>query len=181
LACRGLASRQLLDARRIHPLERVAHPDAGDDAVGRDLGKRHENEGALEQMRVGQRQGGVVEDQIVISQEIEIDGSRSPVLFFAAVAAEGAFAGLGASQQRVRRKRRRNRNDGIDERRLVGNAPGWCPIIGRSRRDPHAAAIAHDRYRLIEGRPNVAHIAAQRDERLGQSLSPCRALAARAR
>src|SRR5580698_3289023 len=48
LACRALASGQLLDARRIHPLERVADPNAGDDAVGCDLGERHENERALE-------------------------------------------------------------------------------------------------------------------------------------
>ncbi len=85
---------QPLDASRIHALERVADPDAGDDAVGRDFGERHENEGALEQMRVGQRQGGVVEDNIVISQDVEVDGTRSPVVFAGAVAAERAFAGL---------------------------------------------------------------------------------------
>ena len=96
LACRVLTPGQLLDARHIHALERVADPDARDDAVGGDLGQRHENEGALEQVRVGQRQGGVVEDKIVISQDVEIDGPRSPVLFFGAVAAKGAFAGLGA-------------------------------------------------------------------------------------
>ena len=80
--------------------------DARDDAVGRDFGKRHQNEGALEQMRMGQRQGRVVEDKIVISQDVEIDGPRPPVLFAGAVAAERAFAGLGAGQQRVGCKRR---------------------------------------------------------------------------
>ena len=97
-----LAPRQLLDACRIHPLERVADPDAGDDAVGCDLGERHENESALEQMWVGQLQGRVVEDNVVISQDVEIDGPRPPVLFVIAVAAERVFAGLGAGQQRLR-------------------------------------------------------------------------------
>ena len=47
-------------------------------------------------MRVGQRQGGVVEDKIVIGQDVEIDGPRSPMLFAGAVAAERAFASLRA-------------------------------------------------------------------------------------
>jgi hypothetical protein len=47
LACRALAPWQPLDARRIHALERVADPDARDDAVGRDFGKRRIARGSL--------------------------------------------------------------------------------------------------------------------------------------
>src|ERR1700675_1697025 len=75
LACHALAPWQLLDARNIHALKRVVHRYACDDAVGCDLGQRHENERALEQTRVGQRQGRVVEDKIVVSQDVEIDGT----------------------------------------------------------------------------------------------------------
>src|SRR5580704_4591857 len=53
LACRALAPCQPLDTCNIHALERVADPDAGNDAVGGDLGQWHKNERALEQMRVG--------------------------------------------------------------------------------------------------------------------------------
>ena len=74
------------------PRERVAHPDAGDHAVGRDLGERHQHEGALEQARMRQRQVGVVEDEIVIGEEVDVDRARSPAAFVGAVAAERAFA-----------------------------------------------------------------------------------------
>src|SRR5580704_14148361 len=44
LACRALAPRQPLDARRIQTLERIADPDARDNAVECDLGEGDENE-----------------------------------------------------------------------------------------------------------------------------------------
>src|SRR5580704_8236289 len=56
----GLTPCQPFDSTCIHALERIADPDARDDAVGGDLGQRHENESALEQLRMGQRQGRVV-------------------------------------------------------------------------------------------------------------------------
>src|ERR1700734_4403112 len=43
LACRALAPRQPLDARRIQTLERIADTDARDNAVGGDLGERQQD------------------------------------------------------------------------------------------------------------------------------------------
>ena len=70
----------------------VAHPDAGDDPLGRDLGERDQHEGALEQMRVGQNQFRIVEDEVVIGEKVDVDRARSPTAFAGTVTAERPFA-----------------------------------------------------------------------------------------
>ena len=48
--------------------------------VGRDLGQRHQHEGALEQPRMRQRQFRLVERDVVIGDQIEVEGARTPAL-----------------------------------------------------------------------------------------------------
>ena len=47
-------------------------------ALRRDLGERHQHEGAFEQARMRQRQLRLVEHQIVIGEKIDVDGARAP-------------------------------------------------------------------------------------------------------
>src|SRR5580692_445681 len=77
--CRPLPRCQLFYAIRIDPYQRIAYPDAGDDAIGRDLGERHEHEGALEHVGMGQREIGVVQLNVVVSEDVEVDRARSPM------------------------------------------------------------------------------------------------------
>ena len=67
---------------------RLAHAPPGDHPVGRDLGKRQQHEGALEQARVRQRQAQLVQREVVIGDDVDVGGARAPALFMRAVAAE---------------------------------------------------------------------------------------------
>ena len=60
------------------------------DPVGRDLGERQQHEGALEQARVRQRQAQFVDREVVIGEDVDVDGARAPALLVRAVAAERA-------------------------------------------------------------------------------------------
>jgi len=84
----------LLD-QRIAQLAVGGQDPGSESSVRKLIGVRYRQ--ALAEYRMDLAEGaGVVEDKIVISQDIEIDRPRSPMLFFGAVAAKGAFAGVGA-------------------------------------------------------------------------------------
>ena len=86
-----LTRRQLFDAAGVQSFERIVHPDAGDRAVRRDFGERHQDERALEQTRMRQRQVGDRSTDIVIGEDIDVDRPRSPAPFARPVATERAF------------------------------------------------------------------------------------------
>jgi tRNA nucleotidyltransferase/poly(A) polymerase len=83
--------------------------------------------------------------------EATIAAMRAAAPLVRTVAPERALAVLRAGQQRMRPKRGRSRNDGIDERRLVGDAPWRGFVIRRACRKPHRFTVAQHRNRLIEG------------------------------
>ena len=131
------ARRQPLDARNVEARQRVPHPDAGDPAIGRDLGKRHQHEGALEQARVRQDQVRSVEPHVVIGEEVDVERARTPAPLVGAVAAERALDREAARQQLARRERGRNGETEIDEWRLVLHAPGRRAVVGRAGEQAH--------------------------------------------
>ena len=115
----------------------------------------------------GKIRSAIGEDEIVIGEKVDVDRARSPAAFAGTVAPERAFALLGARQQFMRRERGGNANHGVDEWRLVGDAPGRRPVIGRARVRRTAVAIAEHDNGPIESRTHIADIAAKRDECLG--------------
>src|SRR6185437_2389047 len=167
LARQKLTCRKPFHTAGVDTRQRIAHADAGDHMVRRDLDKRHQNKSALEEVWVRQHQVGIVQRHVIVGQQIEIDRAGSPMALVRAVAAERAFAGLHARQQRMRGKRSGDRNQGVDEGRLVGHTPGRGAVIGRARRELYRAVVAEERNGAIEGGAHVAHIAAERDEGFG--------------
>ena len=69
----------------------------------------------------------------------------------AAIAPERALALLGAREQHVRREHRRDGNDGIDERRLLDDAPGRRAVVGRARGQAYVGAVAQKNDGPLEG------------------------------
>ena len=85
-------------------VERIADLDARDQPIGRDLRQRHEHEGAFEHVRMRQNEVAIDQHQIVIGEEVDVDGPRPPAALARAVAPERALAFLRARQQTVRRQ-----------------------------------------------------------------------------
>src|ERR1700683_3594108 len=92
MMCRAdpLPQCQLFYALRVDPCQRIAYPDAGDDAIGRDLGERRQNKGALEHVGMGQREIGVVQLNVVVSEDVEVDRARCPMSRAGGVASKRA-------------------------------------------------------------------------------------------
>src|SRR5215510_2833396 len=126
---RSWAWRQLLDVACIHLRQRIAHPPAGDQPLRRDLGERRQYEGASEQLRMRQREVRLAQNEIVIGDEVDIDRTRAPAAFLAALASERALDRLRPGEKRARRKAGFDRDAEIDERRLVFDPPGWGAIV----------------------------------------------------
>ena len=84
----GTSGRQLLDAASIESRKRILHLDSGNHQFGRELGERHQHEGALEHARVRQRQFTPVEPYVVVGEQIEVQRTRPPMPLMGAVAAE---------------------------------------------------------------------------------------------
>ena len=70
-------------------------------------------------------------------------------------------------QKAMRRQRCRDGDDGVDEGRLIGHAPGRRPVIRGTGHEPHGTIPAQSGDGPIEGRAHVADIAAQRDKGFG--------------
>ena len=99
-----LASCHPYDAGGIYPLQRVPHPNTADHALGRDFSKGQEHKRALEKMRVRQCKIGIVQLDVIVSKNVDVDGTRSPMPFIGSVAAERVFAIEGAREKLVRRQ-----------------------------------------------------------------------------
>src|ERR1700733_7654462 len=87
-----LTRRQPFDAGRIDARERVFDLHACNNAIGRDLSKRHQHEGALQHVWVRQNQARLGERYVIVGENVDVDDARSPVLLAGAVEAELMFA-----------------------------------------------------------------------------------------
>ena len=58
------------------------------DTIGYDLRQRHQHEGAFEQPGMRQRQFRLFDRNVVIGDQIEVQGARTPAGFVGAIAAE---------------------------------------------------------------------------------------------
>ena len=137
-----------------------------DHPLRRDLGERHQHEGALEQARVRQRQVRRRPGEIVIGEEVDVDRARTPA----------ALLGCGRGRARARPPARApasacgrqagfDRNAEIDERRLVRDAPGRRAIVRGTREQADLLAVAEAAIGAVERVAHVADIAAERDQR----------------
>src|SRR5262249_38405328 len=68
-------------------------------------------------------------------------------------------------------ERGRYNDHGINERRLVGEAPGRSAVIGRARYQPHRSLVAQHHDRAFERGAHVTDIAAEREQSLGRRPS----------
>src|SRR6516165_1008398 len=114
-----------------------------------------------------QRQFRLLHRNVVIGDQIDVERARSPVPLVSAVAAEFRFYLLEREQQRVRIEAGFDFNAGIDEVRLLLFAPGRGHIVGRSREQGSLGHAADVGDRSLEGRANLADIAAERDQGAG--------------
>src|SRR3954465_1791541 len=70
--------RQRRDAAGVDALDGIPDLRARDHMVRRDLVERYQYEGALEQVRMGKAQAGLVDDDVVVGQDVDIDRPWSP-------------------------------------------------------------------------------------------------------
>ena len=101
--------------RSISPAQRVRHAASRNDTVGHDLRERHQHEGAFEQPGMRQRQFRLVDLDVVIGDQIEVEGARTPALLAGAVAAELLFDLVQREQQRMGIEAGFDFDAGIDE------------------------------------------------------------------
>src|SRR6266700_7428318 len=127
------AIRQPLDPLGRKACKRGSHAVSRNRALGRNFRERNQDEGALEQPRMRQRQRPLVELDIVIGDEIEVEGARAPAPFMRAVAAELLLDLVQREQQRMGIEAGLDYNAGIDEVRLLFVTPGRRGVIRRPR------------------------------------------------
>src|SRR5215831_8950579 len=161
---------QLLDTACVHLRQRIAHTPARDQPLGRDFRERRQYEGASEQLRMRQREVRLAQNEIVIGDEVDIDRTRAPAAFLAALASERALDRLRPSQKRARREAGFDRDAEIDERRLVFDPPRRGAIVRGADEKAHFFAVAKRGDRAIERVAHVSDIAAERDERFSHGL-----------
>src|SRR3954454_17582438 len=128
-----------LDHAPIHAGRPIAHAAAGDDAVRRDVQKRHEHEGALSETRMRDREPRLVDDAVVVSQDVYIDHARTPAL--ASFPSKLGLDPLDRIQKAARRERGLSGGAGVHEVGLIRLAPGWSAVERRARRDAHAPGL----------------------------------------
>src|SRR5262249_36034575 len=95
---------QLLDTACVHLRQRIAHTPARDQPLRRDFRERRQHEGASEQLRMRQREVRPPQNEIIVSDEVDIDRTRAPAAFLGALASERALDRLRPSQKRARRQ-----------------------------------------------------------------------------
>ena len=105
---------------------------AAGDEIRRDLGQRHQHEGALEHARMGNLQPVFVDGAIAEDQYVDVDQPRAPALL--AHALQLALGLQAKVEQAARRQAGRNLRRGVEKIRLVGLAPGRRAV---ERRDRH--------------------------------------------
>src|SRR5215831_14723549 len=114
----------------IYRLGRLADAVPGNDPVWRNFRQRDQHKSSLEQSRMGQRQVRFVHRQVVIGEDIDVGRAWAVAFFLGTVAAKPQFDVLRACQQFARTERGLNRNDEIDEMRLVFESPWWRAVVG---------------------------------------------------
>ena len=137
--CWSIEVRQALDSGGRELRQRVRNAASRNDTVGGDLGQRHQHEGALEQPRMRQRQFRLVEPDVVIGDQIEVEGARTPARLIGAIAAELLLDLVQREQQRMRIEAGLDLDAGIDEAAPAVPRPraGW-----RSRTNARAGRPA---------------------------------------
>src|SRR4051794_17186224 len=94
--------RQPLDSLGRQAGQRIPYAASRDDAVRCDLRQWRQYEGALEQVGVRQCQLRLIDGHVVIGDQVEVEGARTPAFFLGAVAAEPFLDFVQSKQQRVR-------------------------------------------------------------------------------
>src|SRR5437868_8898517 len=119
-----------MNSGRIDGLSRFVDAASGDQAVARDFCKGQKYEGSFEQSWMGQGQVRLVQGQVVIGDDIYIDGARAVPFFMAPITAKPSFYLLRASKQLAWAKCCLDCDGKIDEMRLIFETPWWRPIVG---------------------------------------------------
>ncbi len=151
--------------------QRLSHRSPCNHAVRRDFGQRNQNERALEQARMWQRQFRFVEDGVVIGDQIEIQRARSPAFFGAAVSAEFSLDLVQREQQRVRVEAGVDLDAGVDETSLVLVALWRRGVVGRTGKKfglRHAAVVGDG---LAKSLPHVSDVSPECDQDAGHCES----------
>ena len=104
------------------PRGRFADPNTRDNQIGRNLGHRDQDEGAIEQFGMGQRQPFGLQRDVAVSYEVDVDDPWPPSL--RRRAAEFDLQRLDAFEQRLGLEGRPAKRTGVDEPVLVSSAPG---------------------------------------------------------
>ncbi len=113
---------------------------------GGDFGERHEDEGALREAGMRNFKVGFRKDEIAVKENVEIEGAGAVGDGGGAIATEGTFNKKEGGEEDARSERGINRDDGIEEAGLIGEADGSGGIEPRPRGD------ASDGSELREGR-----------------------------
>src|SRR5713101_472643 len=116
--------RKALDARGVRPCQRVAHPDAGDHALRRYFREWRQHERACEQPRMRQREIRRLQCEVVIGEEVDINGAWTPTAFLGALASKRVLDRLSPRKKIMRRHVGFDCDAKIDEGRLALEAPG---------------------------------------------------------
>jgi hypothetical protein len=156
--------RQAFDFARIDLHNCFPHTAPGYYPAGNNFGEGNKDECTLEQTRVRERQRGCGHNEIVISKQIDVDAAGTPAPFCASVASERMFALHATAQKRMRRKLGCNINAGIDEGRLILEAPGRRAVIRGAREQAYVALATQQRDGLFNVPACITEIAPEADE-----------------
>ena len=114
----------------------------------------------------GRVSSACVERHAVIGDQVDIERARTPALLARAVAPELASRPSGRGPAAPAAKASVVGDDrAIDERRLVGDAPGRRAVVGRARDELDGRSVAQRRDGAVERFAHIPDIAAERDQR----------------
>ena len=146
----------------------VADAPAGDCSVRRDLGQRHQHEGAVEKFGMGKGQPVGRHGGVTIGDDVDVDDPRTPA--FGGNTAEIDLEPLDPVEQRFGSEAGQRLRAGVDERLLVGLSPRRRAIQfrGGDEFDPRLFPERADRPAQRCG--PVADVAAERKKNAGPGL-----------
>jgi len=116
---------------------------AGDKEEWRDFVERDEDKGALSEARMGNLKIGLVEDEVVVEQHVEVEGAGAVGEARSSIAAKVVFDDEQRGEQRAWGERSFELDDSVDEARLAGKAD-WFGGVERR--------LAHDAAERVETR-----------------------------
>ena len=97
---------------------------AGITELGCDFGERDENEGAFSETRVGNIEAGFAEEEVVVEEDVEVEGTRAVGDGCGAVAAEIALDGEEGVEEIAWGEWSFEGQDRVEETGLIGEADG---------------------------------------------------------